>query len=120
MDIKKNSSMTHFQFDPEYFIKANRMLAGRNHNDLIVGWYHSHPWYFETNDKSAGKTSLFFSQDDLQVHESAFTSPYHVGVVIGKNTGNTAKPGTQMYGWRDGKVEPVNYNRVNLEKNSME
>ena len=121
MDIMKNSSMTHFQFNPEYFIKASRMLAGRQNHDIIVGWYHSHPWYFDKEKKSVmEKSSLFFSPDDLQVHESAFSAPYHVGVVIGKNSGYKSKPGTKMFGWRHGKVEPVNYNLVNLEKNSME
>ena len=121
MDIEENSSITHFQFNPEYFIKANRMLAGWHNEEIIVGWYHSHPWYFETEDKSVKEqTSLFFSQDDLKVHETAFSAPYHVGIVIGKNTGHISKPGTQMYGWRDGKVERIVYNLVNLEKNSME
>jgi len=121
MDIEKNSSITHFQFNPEYFIKVNRMLSGRNNKEIIVGWYHSHPWYFEAEDKTVKEqSSLFFSQDDLQVHESAFSAPYHVGIVIGKEPGSNSKPGTQMYGWRDGRVERILYKTVNLEKNSME
>ncbi|MBN2410573.1 hypothetical protein JXQ31_02700 [candidate division KSB1 bacterium] len=120
-DLTENSSITHFQFNPECFIKASRILSKRNNNKIIVGWYHSHPWYFNTEEKPGQEqTSLFFSQDDLQVHESAFSAPYHVGIVIGKNHGHNTNPGTKMYGWRDGKVEHILYNLVNLETNSME
>lgn len=46
-------------------------LAGRNHEDLVVGWYHSHP-----------NLGAFFSGTDRKTQKAFFNHAYSLGWVI--------------------------------------
>jgi hypothetical protein len=97
------SSMTHFTFPPEMFSDLHRVIGLRKKNEIVVGWYHSHPWPFSCKfrDKCAC-TSIFFSAADVEVMEAAFAAPYQLAVVVGRATLENNQATAHMYGWKDG------------------
>jgi proteasome lid subunit RPN8/RPN11 len=110
LDLEKtqSSSLTHFQFSPETFLKAEAMLRLRNKKEILIGWWHSHPWIFSCEkckkEDSCDCSSLFFSNDDVAVMEAAFSLPYQIAIVIGGTSENPQKAVAQMYGWKDGLI----------------
>ena len=55
----------------------------------------------------------FFSADDVEVHTSAFASPYMIALVVGKvATAPATEPGFSLYGWRDALVKQIEYRVV--------
>lgn len=105
------ASQHHFAFDPAAFVAARRAAASTVTGAIPVGWAHSHPPCAgcRTTDGCQVDTR-FFSNDDVEVHSSAFTSPYTVGLVIGK-VGN--RPATQLgfrlYGWQKAQIRERGY-----------
>lgn len=97
---KKNSSIAHFRFTPENFYTVQRSIPKKDHQ-IPLGWYHSHPWLFESEPEN-GKTSIFFSVDDFAVMEAAFSAPYQIAIVIGKSSDQKNDATVQMYGWLNG------------------
>ncbi len=74
---------------------------------IAVGWAHSHPACADCRDNPAcAVDTRFFSTDDVEVHTSAFPSPYMVGLVVGKVASQPAThPGFRLYGWQNAHVE---------------
>jgi hypothetical protein len=104
------ASQHHFAFEPAAFVAARRAAA--QFGDLIPGgWAHSHPPCQACRAKDACPVDTrFFSADDVEVHSAAFTSPYMVGLVIGKvSTQSAARPGFRLYGWHRAEVVERTY-----------
>ena len=110
------ASRTHFAFEPRPFVEA-REKALRDYDGLVpIGWAHSHPpcEACPANPDCQSDTR-FFSADDVEVHTSAFASPYMIALVVGKvATAPATEPGFHLYGWRDALVTKLDYRVVNL------
>jgi hypothetical protein len=105
-----------FHFQPDTFLAAQRQLDQRGHGDIIVGWWHSHAWCRACLDTPTCQVNtLFFSPEDFQVHNAAFTQPYMVAIVAGKAAHKPMRtPGVGMFGWQDGTVVPRPFHGIAL------
>jgi hypothetical protein len=105
------ASQTHFAFEPGPFVEA-RERALNDFDDLIpIGWAHSHPPCENCPAIPAcGSDTRFFSAADVEVHTSAFASPYMIALVVGKvATAPATEPGFHLYGWREALVKKIQY-----------
>ena len=79
------ASQHHFAFDPAAFVAARRNAHSSGEGAIPVGWGHSHPPCVGCRTTHGCQVDTrFFSSDDVAVHSSAFTSPFTVGLVVGK------------------------------------
>jgi hypothetical protein len=92
-----------FHFRPETFLEAQRLIDLRGQGEIVVGWWHSHAWCRACPYVPDCQVStLFFSDQDCQVHAAAFGQPYMVALVVGKAAHKPMRePQVQMYGWHD-------------------
>lgn len=108
------ASRTHFAFEPGPFVAA-RERALREFDGLVpVGWAHSHPPCEACPaNPTCPSDTRFFSADDVEVHTSAFASPYMIALVVGKvATAPATEPGFSLFGWRDALVTKIDYRVV--------
>jgi hypothetical protein len=79
--------------------------------ETCTGWAHVHPpceacWTRTDCDAH----SIFFSTDDLRVHQAAFAAPFQIGLVAGKAR---AMPASQIafeaFGWSKGAIAPLDF-----------
>ncbi|KYK22066.1 hypothetical protein AYK24_02755 [Thermoplasmatales archaeon SG8-52-4] len=114
---KGNSSIHHFQFLPENFFQVQRLIELRKNNEIVLGWYHSHPWPFacEKREKCTC-TSIFFSISDVDVMQSAFGAPYQIAIVIGRASLENLQATPQMYGWKNGVIAKRNFYQFDANK----
>jgi proteasome lid subunit RPN8/RPN11 len=61
----------HFTFTADSWAELHEERAQRYPKLDIVGWYHTHP-----------NLGVFYSADDVVVHQAAFVMPWQVGLVI--------------------------------------
>jgi hypothetical protein len=100
------SSSTHFAFDPGSFVAARRAAEAREDGVRPVGWHHNHtPCTSCPKARDCEVDWVFFSEADLEVHTSLFSTPGMVALVGGK-VGHlpATRPGFRLYGWRDARV----------------
>jgi len=105
------ASQHHFAFDPATFVAARRAAVSTMAGAIPIGWSHSHPPCAECRATNGCLVDTrFFSTDDVEVHSTAFTSPYTVGLVIGK-VGNrpAAQLGFRLYGWQKAQIRERDY-----------
>ena len=105
------ASQHHFAFEPAAFVAARRAAAAQIGGMIPIGWAHSHPPCADCRSNAGCRVDTrFFSADDVEVHASAFTSPYMVGLVVGKVADQSAtRPGFRLYGWRRAQVQERTY-----------
>ncbi|MCP5040853.1 MAG: hypothetical protein GY944_07465 [bacterium] len=105
------ASMSHFAFEPSAFVQA-RNRATRDFDGLIpVGWAHSHPVCEDCpQNLECPAETRFFSSADVEVHTTAFPSPYMIALVIGKaGAAPATEPAFRLYGWRDAQVREIQF-----------
>lgn len=68
---KTISSPTHFSLDPRGYAEILEILEKSHPNEIIVGWYHSHPGH-----------GVFLSEIDLITQKTFFNESYHVALVV--------------------------------------
>lgn len=67
---------------------ANREIAARYPDDLIVGWQHTHP-----------NLGVFLSGYDLFIHRHFFPEPWQIALVVDPVAGEFG-----FYQWREGQI----------------
>jgi len=105
------ASRTHFAFEPALFVEARRKVLREFDGLVPVGWAHSHPPCdaCPANPECESDTR-FFSGADVEVHTSAFPSPFMLALVVGKASDAPAThPGFRLYGWRGAQVKEIPY-----------
>lgn len=110
------ASDSHFHFEPRALLRA-RDLARREHpGRTCVGWLHTHPACAACPAKPECDVDMrFFSSADVEVHTSAFPSPFMVGVVVAKaGDRSVASPGARAYGWQGARVREIDLRIGNL------
>ncbi len=95
------ASSIHFSFQPGSFGSARQAALRRDNSLTPCGWVHSHPACDGCHAKpSCEADTVFFSSMDIEVHTSAFASPFMIGLVAGKLRHLPARcPGFRLYGW---------------------
>ena len=104
---------TELTFTPNTWASVRDTLALRDHGEIMVGWWHSHPgkyWQQTTCAKCPPERRRvcpiarnFFSAHDENLHETIFPKAYNVALVI-TNTEEGLRQA--LYGWREGIVQP--------------
>jgi hypothetical protein len=100
------ASRAHFALGPESFRAGLEKARRRRDGTVVTGWGHTHPpCQHCVSTPSCVVDTVCFSGDDEDVHSTAFSSAYMVGLVAGK-LGNlpATQPGFRLYGWEKGKV----------------
>jgi len=106
---------TSFEFTPETWAAADAAIELRGRNELIIGWWHSHPRFCnpecpEERRKACPLATSFFSAEDVHLHHVCFPQPYQVALLISElpDTGSTPA----VFGWRAGTVSTRGYYAV--------
>jgi proteasome lid subunit RPN8/RPN11 len=82
------NSVASIQFTYDAWSQMEKERQQRAPTEKLVGWYHTHPGF-----------SAFFSSTDRFMHESFFTQPWHVALVIDPINGEH-----RFYRWDGGGV----------------
>ena len=95
-------------FTAETWAAVQAALALRRTDELMLGWWHSHPAKFWCSPQCPPErrrecplTRNFFSEDDVCLHESVFSKAFHIALVA-TNTDDGKKHA--LFGWREGMV----------------
>jgi proteasome lid subunit RPN8/RPN11 len=104
----ENARETSIRFTPATWSHLRGALRDRNKGEMILSWYHSHPFLksicgnvTECKDATCSR-SVFFSSADIQFHRIAFSSAWSTALVIGDAPCSGFNYG--LYGWRRGMV----------------
>lgn len=102
------ASQSHFHFAPAALVRA-RNVARRQAEGTPVGWLHTHPACEACQATPECRTDMrFFSSSDVEVHTTAFPSPFMVGLVVAKaHDRSVAEPGVRAYGWSGARVGEI-------------
>lgn len=97
-------------FTPASWAAVRAALALRGRNEIILGWWHSHGgtkyWCAAKCDaerrRTCGWNHSFFSEQDLLLHQTVFSQPFHIALVVTQRFEST--PMFALYGWREAMV----------------
>ena len=104
---------TSVTYTPASFAHVREMIKLRNRGEVVVGWYHSHPFKLcaecplPTPPECIAKI-LFYSSDDFHLMETTFEQPYMVGLLAAVESRLEAAVGhlpVKLYGWREGQIK---------------
>ncbi|MCP4896929.1 MAG: hypothetical protein GY906_08130 [bacterium] len=106
------SESTRLTFTSDTWTDVRAAVDLRKRNELILGWYHSHPiaqWRqsTESDEGEQHKTLDFFSEYDRALHRTVFAPAYCIALVashLGEN-----KLSHALYGWRHGLIQARGY-----------
>ena len=92
-----------FTFTPDTWSMAQAVLTERAAGEIMVGSFHSHPDFCRECSPEQQKLCVmrkpFFSEDDVNLHETVFPAAYSVGL-LASHDGSGFVP--SLWGWRDG------------------
>jgi hypothetical protein len=71
---RTGASMLHFTFTGESFLRMNDVLAQRQRDERLVGWYHTHLF---APSKAIGLSSI-----DVELHARTFRRPWQVAGLL--------------------------------------
>ena len=112
-------------FTAETWAAVQAALALRRSDEIMVGWFHSHPafaWCEKSaqcpSERSRGCALMqsFFSADDVFLHETVYPSAYNIALVVTNtnNTGDGLKHA--LFGWRQGTVRQRGFHILNPDR----
>jgi len=97
---------THLGFTPQTWSAMRDALALRARNEMMLGWFHTHPHWCARCDPAQRKNCVFaqpfFSRDDCALHRTVFDAAFHVALLL-SDTGESALH-YDFFGWRHGHV----------------
>ena len=104
-------------FTPNTWAAARAALALRHQNEVMLGWWHSHPAkYFCMAECTPEKrracplTQNFFSGEDRQLHHTMFPKAYTVALVITLTDDGLKQA---VFGWRTGMIRQRGFHILN-------
>jgi len=104
------------RFNPDTFAHLERVLALRNQDECMVGWFHSHPHFCrlcpESRRQHCDYGRAFFSQADRDVHRTLFPQAYSQALLISDLGGR--QPVVDLFSWRDGVIEPRRFDITDI------
>ena len=81
----------HFTFTADAWANAHTLRETHYPDLKIIGWFHTHP-----------NLGVFYSSDDMVVHSTAFSLPWHVGLVV-----DPVRDEAAFFGWEKDDVTQV-------------
>ncbi len=96
-------------FTPETWTDMRAAVELRNRDELLLGWYHSHPiraWCEACPPRKRSECSYasdYFSEQDRVLHRTVFPLPYHTAIVV--NDPDPEAITLSAFGWREGRIE---------------
>lgn len=88
--VSADHGPSHFTFTADVWAQLHRDREA--YPDLeFVGWFHTHP-----------NLGVFFSSDDVVVHNAAFRQPWHIALVV-----DPVRNEACTFGWDNGVIEPL-------------
>jgi proteasome lid subunit RPN8/RPN11 len=95
-----------FTFTHETWAAAHAGIELRGADELILGWWHSHPMFCgdcpDERRKNCHLSRPFFSEDDIHLHHSCFGQGHQLALLISDLPGTRQTPA--FFGWRAGSV----------------
>ena len=99
---------TSLAFTPETWIQVQGAIDLRRRDEIMLGWWHSHPvktWCKECPPEKRKKCPLlvdYFSAQDRLLHRAVFPAAYSIALVVNELADD--KQTLSMFGWRQGMV----------------
>lgn len=109
---------THLTFTSETWTEFRSALALRGANEIMLGWWHSHPvreWCkscSEASQRDCAFRGPFLSAKDRLLHRAMFPRAYSLALVVNDIAFDT--PTLSMFGWRRGEIESRGYHVLDL------
>jgi proteasome lid subunit RPN8/RPN11 len=97
------------KFTPESWTQVRGVIDLRARDELMLGWYHSHPvhaWCAGCPVESRRRCALsnrFFSAHDRSLHRTVFSRAWGLALVV--NDIGDGGPTHSLFGWRHGLVQ---------------
>ena len=95
-------------FTPETWTQVQGAIDLRRRNEIMLGWWHSHPvktWCAKCPPEKRKKCPLladYFSAQDRLLHRTVFPAAYSVALVVNELADD--KQTLSMFGWKQGMV----------------
>lgn len=103
------ASSTRLTFTSETWTEFRTALALRRREEIMLGWWHSHPvreWCKSCSEEKRRECVLrgdFLSEDDRLLHRAVFPRAYSLALVA--NDVSDDEPTFSMFGWRRGVID---------------
>ena len=104
------ANLTKLTFTSETWTDVRAALALRRRDEIMLGWWHSHPlreWCKGCSAESQRACAMardFFSAHDHALHRTIFPRAYSVALVV--NDLPSGEATFSVFGWRRGLLEP--------------
>jgi hypothetical protein len=95
-------------FTSETWTEVRNAIALRRRNEIMLGWWHSHParaWCKDCSEESQRECRYargFFSAHDRALHRTMFPRAYSLALVV--NDVGFAPASFSLFGWKDGAI----------------
>ena len=117
------ASSTSVTYTPASFAKLKEVIKLRGSDEMICGWFHSHPFKLcsecplPTPPECIAKV-LFYSTDDFDLMQTTFEQPFMVGLLAAVEPRIEEAIGhlpVKVYGWRSGEIQSRGFEVMNTE-----
>ncbi|MDQ2976158.1 MAG: Mov34/MPN/PAD-1 family protein [Acidobacteriota bacterium] len=104
------AELTKLTFTRETWTDVRAAQELRRRNEIMLGWWHSHPareWCKDCSVESQRVCKMardFFSAHDHALHRAIFPKAYSIALVV--NDVSFAEPSFSLFGWKDGALVP--------------
>lgn len=108
--LRAEGSATRLTFSPEVWTEARAALDLRRRDELMLGWWHSHPvreWCKDCPPEKRRGCRLaadFLSAHDRLLQRAVFPRAWSVALVV--NVVADGPPTFSFFGWREGLLQP--------------
>ncbi len=113
------ADLTSLSFTAETWTAVQAALDLRRRDELMLGWWHSHPvreWCKECapeKQRVCRMASDFFSAHDRALHRAVFPRAYSVALVVNDLPAGEAT--FSVFGWRQGQLVSRGFHRLHAE-----
>lgn len=105
------SQLSSLTFTPDAWSAVRAALELRQGNEVMCGWFHSHPTRHFCKceictEANCRLSTDFFSSDDVLLHRTVFPKAYSVALVVSDKrlSPHNWENSTALFGWRQGVV----------------
>jgi proteasome lid subunit RPN8/RPN11 len=113
------ADLTTLSFTSETWTAVRAALDLRRQDEIMLGWWHSHPvreWCKSCSPEKQRVCRMaadFFSGHDRALHRAVFPRAYSVALVV--NDLPDVEPTFSLFGWRQGLLESRGFHRIGGE-----
>lgn len=114
------SKTTAVTFTPETWTAAESAIQLRRNQEIMIGWFHSHPAKFWCSPNCGPEARQacplgrsFFSGEDCSLHRTVFPVAYGVALVVTHVEGGMRYA---VFGWRQGQVVQRGFHVLNASQ----